>query len=266
MDIKITRSKKSKDEENISENANDNIGTSEYYEDLAVPKEQPEQIQEEKREKIKLEPVSKDEIYRNKLEKEKAFVAKFKKSEESENESINPTSVTENTSRKSSTFIIIGAFFVAGMLSAAYFYFLRNPKTPTINEVPAGMETSVESADQAVSQETTQAANNENVPVVEEKEIMPSEISVKVLNEGAIAGSAAKVKGILTGKGYTKTEAGNGEKENLSGTTVYYKEEKFKKLAETVSKILSANKIKSEIMLAVSTEEKSADIVVILGK
>lgn len=268
MDIKRAKSTKP-NEDNLSEDDNENIGSSEYFEDLAVPKEKLEQIQEEKKEKITVEKVSKDEIYRNRFEKEQAFIEKFKKNEEIINVLRAPdisNQEEKNVPRKNATFIIIGAFFVAGMLTAAYFYFLRNPETQKAEEIAIGTESPVESSDQAANPEPTQAENKENNPVIEEKEIMPAGISVKVLNEGAIAGSAAKIKGILAGKGYTKTEAGNGEKENIVGTFIYYKEEKFKKLAEAINAILSANKIKAEIMLALTTEQKSGDIVVTIGK
>lgn len=102
-------------------------------------------------------------------------------------------------------------------------------------------------------------------PAPEEK-ITAGEINIKILNEGAAAGLAGKVKTALAGEGYVKTEADNGATDKIVGNFIYYSADKFKAEAEKISEFLATRKIKAVVAVAETVEQKSADIVVILGK
>ena len=105
------------------------------------------------------------------------------------------------------------------------------------------------------------------VESIQAEELKSSEIAIKVLNVGASAGTAGRIKDFLVSQGYTKNESGNGQNSALAKSLVFYKEEKFKEKAQAVSGLLlKEKKISTEVKAAISTEEKSADIVVQLGK
>lgn len=111
--------------------------------------------------------------------------------------------------------------------------------------------------------ESPENVTKEEAPL---EEVAISEIEVKVLNGSGVAGMAGKIKDFLSAKEYKSVEAGNYSSEEVEGTIVYYKEEKFKTQAQWLSDMLKDKEIKSEIKLGSSEEELSADIVVVLGK
>lgn len=113
---------------------------------------------------------------------------------------------------------------------------------------------------------TSDADNNEKADEDKQKEIDISEIRINVLNVAAVPGSAGKVKELLVGKGYEATEAGNGEKNNLTESRVTYGETKFQEEAEKIKTLLKEMEISAEVSLAESEEEKSGDVVILLGK
>jgi MarR-like DNA-binding transcriptional regulator SgrR of sgrS sRNA len=81
-----------------------------------------------------------------------------------------------------------------------------------------------------------------------------------------VAGQAGKIKDFLTDKKYKKVEADNFSGEQQTGSTLYYKEEKFKQEALWIADILKDQKIEPEVKLASTDEEKSGDLVLVLGK
>lgn len=97
------------------------------------------------------------------------------------------------------------------------------------------------------------------------KEISPLETAIKILNGGAVGGSAGKVKTVLVEKGYKKVEAGNSDKSNYVGVTVFYQAD-MKTVAEKVVADLKVKYPTAQAKFGVSAEEKSGPIVIILGK
>lgn len=93
-----------------------------------------------------------------------------------------------------------------------------------------------------------------------------SEIKISVLNESGVAGAAGKVKEFLVEKGYAKTEAGNGESEDTTGSKVFYKSDEFQKEAEWIGEMLKGKNIEVKISKAGEAQQASADIVIVLGK
>ncbi len=99
----------------------------------------------------------------------------------------------------------------------------------------------------------------------EEKAISPAEVTVKVYNGGAVAGSAGKMKEILTSNGYVKTEAGNA-KGDYKGLVVYY-EEKLEKEARDLKEILKSKYTTIEIKKGLPEVEGAVSgILIVLGK
>lgn len=97
------------------------------------------------------------------------------------------------------------------------------------------------------------------------KDINPLETAIKILNGGAVGGSAGKAKEVLVAKGYKKVEAGNSDKSDYAGVTVFYQAE-MKAVAEKVVADLKAKYPTAQVKLGVSAEEKSGPVVIILGK
>lgn len=217
---------------------------------------------------VKTEMVKKEDIYGDKMEKHAAFIASLgrKKMDEEKPENDQTEYVEEKNSRGKKTFFIVLSLVVLGaLIGGGYFWWLKKQTvTPTAesgkNEntvvIPINTETSSDNS----AEEKNIDEKNQTV------EVAPADMNVKVLNGGAAAGSAGKIKNVLVNQGYAKTEAGNGQGENIVGSTVYYKGEQFKKPAEELQEILATSKIKSEVKEALTAEQQSADVVVILGK
>ena len=117
-----------------------------------------------------------------------------------------------------------------------------------------------------IFEETKEAENNSQTEEAEAEEIVGTELEIKVYNASGVAGQAGKIKDFLTDKKYKKVEADNFSGEQQTGSTLYYKEEKFKQEALWIADILKDQKIEPEVKLASTDEEKSGDLVLILGK
>jgi len=243
----------------------DNIGNTEFYQGdrviggIVLPGE---------RKAIKAEKVKKEEIYKDKIEVHEAFIASLgRKKEETENlEKSQPEYVKEkSTPGRKIFFAFLGLVILGALIGGGYLWQIKkqaadlakgNEKSEGTIVIPVNQETpSDNSAEEKNTSESNQIA-----------EVTPADLQVRVLNAGAAAGSAGRIKTVLVGQGYAKAEAGNGQGENALGSTIYYKDPQFKKSAEAIREILTTNKIKAEIKEALTAEQKSADSVVILGK
>ena len=241
--------------------ATDQLGSSEFYqeekviEDITLPGE---------KKVIKTETVKKEELYKDKVEKQEAFIASLGRKKENGGESAQekPEYIEEKTpQRKKIIFSVLGVVVLSGLMGGGYWLWI-NKKQKTASEETQNFTII------PVNPESEQNISESEQPVPESKQpalIDKIKLTVKVLNEGAAAGSAGKTKDLLRGKGYAKAEAGNGELES-TGTFVYYSGQASSQDAEAVSKILSDNGTKSKTKEALTSEQKSADIVVGLGK
>lgn len=99
----------------------------------------------------------------------------------------------------------------------------------------------------------------------EEKKINPAEVSVKVLNGGAPAGGAAKIRDLLKTKGYAKIEAANANLSSYTAVNIYYKTE-FKSEAEKIKEAITSQYKTIALKEGMAVQEASGDVVVILGK
>jgi len=111
--------------------------------------------------------------------------------------------------------------------------------------------------------EVKEEKEESKTPVV--KEVVPTEVAIKILNGGAVGGSAGKVKEALVAKGYKKVEAGNSDKNSYVGVNVFYQAE-MKTAAEKVAADLKIKYPTAQAKAGASVEEKSGPIVIILGK
>jgi hypothetical protein len=122
------------------------------------------------------------------------------------------------------------------------------------NEVGSGQENS--QADQKTSKNSQ-----------DEEEIPPAEIGIKVISRGAPSGEAEKIRSILKSAGYDKSVIGGEKKEDIVQVLIFFREDKFRIEAESIAQLLiEKDKIFSYARKASSAEEKSADILIILGK
>lgn len=113
----------------------------------------------------------------------------------------------------------------------------------------------------------SQTDQKESEVAQDEKEIPTAEVAVKIIARGASAGSAEKIRNILQSDGYEKSEIGGGKGAAIVQTLIFFREEKFRIKAQNVRELLiQKEKIYSVLELASSAEEKSADIVIFLGK
>jgi hypothetical protein len=216
--------------------------------DLPLEPEKPKSVFESEAEKIDLKA---------KLEKIYAWRDDTKIKEEA-----NPEENKKN--HLGMVMSIIGLVVVVAVIAGA-FYFFKIKTQPT--EAPVATETEfvVENPqDTEPAEEVVQEVQSENIPVPE-KNLKPAEIKISILNGGAAAGTAGKVKTLLVGQGYKLAEAKNAEGDAYVGTIIYYIEG-LSKNAETVKEVLKVKYPKAETKAAATTEEKSADIVIILGK
>lgn len=97
------------------------------------------------------------------------------------------------------------------------------------------------------------------------KNITPADINVKVLNGGAAAGSAGKIKNTLVSEGYAKTEAGNANLSSYKGAAIYYQKE-FQEPAREIKEIIKTSFATVEIEEGINEKEISGDIVIIIGR
>lgn len=137
---------------------------------------------------------------------------------------------------------------------------IANNGKVSIHDIPEDLTMPKESASSQTSSSAPVAQNTTPVS----QSVSPLDTAIKILNGGAVGGSAGKMKELLAGKGYKKLEASNSNSA-YSGTTIFYRSE-----AKTVAeKILTDIKSKypfAQIKLGASSEEKSGPIVIILGK
>jgi hypothetical protein len=91
-------------------------------------------------------------------------------------------------------------------------------------------------------------------------------LDVKVINGGAVKGSATKVQGILKQNGYVKTQAGNSLTDH-TGVVVYYSGTN-ESIATAIQQLLVKDYPKTSVQASTSpkAENGSASVVVILGK
>ncbi|MDD5463528.1 MAG: LytR C-terminal domain-containing protein [Candidatus Moranbacteria bacterium] len=89
--------------------------------------------------------------------------------------------------------------------------------------------------------------------------------NVVILNGGAVPGSAGKLSDFLKTNGVTEIEAKNAELDTHTGITVYYQEE-YSPFAEKIVKTLNEKYENAKLEVATNDEQKSAAVVIVLGK
>ena len=160
--------------------------------------------------------------------------------------------------------VIIALASVIIILLGTVIYLLINNK--------AAEKTVIQSAP-ANSESNQGSAPSENVAVEENKEeateeelLDPLKMTIEVYNASGVVGAAGKVKDFLVSKKYESVEAKNYPGDEVTGSTIYYKEERMKEEAQWLADMLKDSDIDAQVKLATTEEEKSADVVIILGK
>jgi len=173
---------------------------------------------------------------------------------------LNEETVKEKESMNWAIFVLFLVIIV--LMGGVIYLFVENQKlknssgAQVVGEVS---ESQSETDSSAVSAATEEKEKTETVASADK-----SETGVKILNASGVAGAAGKIKDFL-GSDYKKVDTGNYSK-TITGTTIYYSEEKFKAMAEEMAESLKEKKLNPEVELASSSEDKSADVVVVLGK
>jgi len=92
-------------------------------------------------------------------------------------------------------------------------------------------------------------------------------ITVKIINKGAAAGTERKIQKLLAIQEQLTVTIGNRSGSAVDQSSVFFREEKFREEAQSIAQLLrEKEKIFSYARIATTVEEKSADIVIILGK
>ena len=226
--------------------------------------------------KIKAEPVKKEEIYGEKTgpageepaQKKKSkeeFIAKLARREVSEEKE----EIVEEKSFlwKKLGWIIPGAIFLAIAIWGVVAFLGKNGKEEIVIQekippISIGNNSEDANKNQAAEEEKNTADQNASLGNNDTK----AKISLIVLNGGASEGAAGKIKDILVSGGYSKAEAKNALASDHSGAAVYYKDDSLKETAEAIKEVISGQKIAALVKKAATMEQKSADVVVMLGK
>lgn len=161
----------------------------------------------------------------------------------------------------------LAALFLGLVVFGFWVYFEARERTPVqekpsialVTDLPPESEASVSEQNENKPQE--QEVFKENAPKAEKS---LAEIEVAVLNGGVASGSAGRMKSLLESAGYEKARAENAQKSDHLGNVVYYADGFFES-AKTLAEAMKEKYPKMEIKEAKTTEEKSAELVIILG-
>lgn len=111
----------------------------------------------------------------------------------------------------------------------------------------------------------------QEVQIIEEKKeeqqkIDLSKMKINVYNGSGVAGAAGKIKDLLNKEKYESVEAKNYTSDKVVESVLYYKEDVLKEEAQKIADFLKTGNVEMQIKLASKDEEKTADIVIVLGK
>lgn len=154
---------------------------------------------------------------------------------------------------------------LAGVGIAGYVFWdkSQNKETAILLE-----EVSTENNEETPQQISDTILDNANDEI--EETVIPqvdiSKVKIDVFNGSGVAGVAGKAKDLLVKEKYENVEAKNYPSDNVAESAVYYKEDVFKEEAQKIANFLKTGNIEMPVKLASKEEEKSADIVVVLGR
>jgi hypothetical protein len=89
--------------------------------------------------------------------------------------------------------------------------------------------------------------------------------NILILNGGAAAGTAGKLSVFLEGKGFTQITTKNAELDMHEGVVVYYQAE-YETFAKKILDVLNVKYKDAKSQFAQNDEQKSSDVVILLGK
>lgn len=159
--------------------------------------------------------------------------------------------------------LVLGVVIVL-LLIAVVYLLLSNKKSKEV--IIQQMPVVVEDKGSEPAQENVAEMDKKEEPVKEEEPIDPLKMTIEVYNASGVVGAAGKVKDFLVSKKYESVEAKNYPGDEVTGSTIYYKEERIKEEAQWLADMLKDSDIQAEVKLATTEEEKTAEVVIILGK
>lgn len=157
---------------------------------------------------------------------------------------------------------LVGTIVYAGWMIAQRVTENTNPTarvsttpSPTASEVPTATSTPIPTA--TATPEPTATPTNAVTPAVSKQDVY-----VLVLNGNNVAGQAREVAAKLKASGFKTRDPGNNPQKNIPTTTVYYKNQGYKALADEAAKVIEPNYPSAKSTLDTTIQD---DIVVILG-
>lgn len=236
--------------------------------------QKPQRIEfEEKTAEIKEDAPAKEDLIKKEtkpllkkeVKSEKAVVEEDTLLREEENsEELFIKGVKEDSKRSINWLVYILLLVIITLLGGIAFLLIQNRSN---NKIVVSNEL------QAVDEKESPIAENQPIeepkePQAEEpaEEIDTTKLSIKVFNGSGVAGAAGKVKDFLVSKEYEKVETGNYSSEEVTGSTIYYSQDNLEEEARWLADILKDKDIQAEVKLASTDEEKSAELVIVLGK
>jgi len=259
----------------------------------------PEKIKEKKllrkKEKIEAGAARTEKTKGNRKETREALIASFVMKKKKEKNPENKKSWYfrgKKLPRKEILFIILGLIILGGATGGGYFLKLKAQKE-TLSAEAEKKENSAASFPEEISninqegkeadadeasglEENSWISENTSQDYLQEEldkngenaeKIQPGAVSLKILNKGAPAERVSQTKKILIGQGYSRTKTAEGEQPDAVLNVVFFQKEKFRIEAQNIAQLLrEKEEIHSYARPAGSDEEKSADIVIVLGK
>jgi len=107
---------------------------------------------------------------------------------------------------------------------------------------------------------------NEEVVVLDSKQLVREELRIEVLNGAGVAGTAARAKEFLIGLGYNQIETGNADDFDYQETEIFVKN-KDEDLFEFLSADLSNQyQVKDEVLVLEEDGVEGLDALIIIGR
>jgi len=176
----------------------------------------------------------------------------------------------EKETRKSSAWLIVCIFLIVAGIFGTFFAYKKYGS----GKRQAEKKDSIVFLEKKEIEETVQEdPDKKEIPVAENADAISDgqksqkeNLTIKILNGGSAPGSAGNIMNFLLTQGYAKVDALNAKTGDHIGAAVYFSDSNFQSEAENIQKLLKEKKIDALLKKADSAEQKSADVVVMLGK
>jgi cytoskeletal protein RodZ len=176
---------------------------------------------------------------------------------------------TVGYTKKEKLFVLLMLVILLAIISAGGLYIWKKFKPDSLENKISVMTIATEPKKEQPSEPPQEEKKPEEVSPVpdtsDKNATSPSEIDVKVLNGGAVVGTAVKIKEQLVASGYTKIEATNAKLAGYKGVKIYYKSG-FQDQVQDIKEIMGKTYSLIETKEGIDEKEVVGDIVIIFGK